>query len=127
MAVVVVSALGDSAPPFAKAGHSRRPVGLGIIGFRRFGRRAAKKAYRAKPLAVEMKIVHIDVVRMPADIERETAATYEKDVATLLATSDCVVAATPSAATSCSAPRGKLIDEPHINPELMRMRNVGLR
>ncbi|KAI0476358.1 D-isomer specific 2-hydroxyacid dehydrogenase [Xylariaceae sp. FL0804] len=64
---------------------------LGIIGFGRIGRRIAEKAHRA----LEMRIVYNDVARLPAALERDTAAAFEPDVGALLAAADCVVVATP--------------------------------
>ncbi|KAI8292887.1 Glyoxylate reductase 1 [Colletotrichum sp. SAR11_240] len=104
---------------------SRNPNGfsLGIIGFGKIGRRIAEKAYRSH----DMKILYNDVVRMPAELEKSTNATYYKNVDDLLATADCVLVATPFAgktlldaqgiakmkkgAKVINIARGKLIDE----------------
>ncbi|KAH9897110.1 D-isomer specific 2-hydroxyacid dehydrogenase [Xylariomycetidae sp. FL2044] len=140
---------------------TRNPKGhtLGIIGFGRIGRRVAEKAYRA----MEMRIRYNDIVRMPADIEKETEAAYEKDIETLLSKADCVVVATPfvgdkllgasllgkmkKGSRLVNIARGKLVDEvalievlkngrlaaagldvhenePQVNLELARMKNV---
>ncbi|KAK1543619.1 D-isomer specific 2-hydroxyacid dehydrogenase, partial [Colletotrichum paranaense] len=140
---------------------SRNPNGfsLGIIGFGKIGRRIAEKAHKS----FDMKILYNDVVRMPADLEKSSNATYIKDMNELLATADCVLTATPFAgktlldaaaiakmkkgAKLINIARGKLIEEeplvaalksghlsavgldvhynePHVNKELIKMRNV---
>ncbi|KAF6802842.1 putative d-mandelate dehydrogenase [Colletotrichum sojae] len=104
---------------------SRNPNGfsLGIIGFGKIGRRIAEKAFASH----DMKILYNDVVRMPADVEKATQATYYPNVDDLLATADCVLVATPFAgktlldaagiakmkrgAKLINIARGKLVDE----------------
>ncbi|KAI1077801.1 D-isomer specific 2-hydroxyacid dehydrogenase [Whalleya microplaca] len=140
---------------------TRNPNGhtLGIVGFGRIGRRVAEKAYRA----MDMKIIYNDIARLPEELEKPTAAVFEKDLGALLSKVDCVVIATPfggeklfDGATLAkikrgsrlvNIARGKLVDEaalvaalksgqlaaagldvhenePHVNPELARMKNV---
>ncbi|KAF3401694.1 Glyoxylate reductase 1 [Penicillium rolfsii] len=154
------------ADQFVDANRNLAPVSLnpkghtlGIIGFGQIGRRTAEKAH----LALNMKILYHDIVKMPRELEQVSHATFHKDVETLLAESDCVVVATPfSGETLLNGPllskmkrgsrlvniaRGKLLDEaalidalkngqlssagldvhfnePHVNPELARMKNV---
>lgn len=140
---------------------SRNPNGhtLGIIGFGQIGRRTAEKAY----LALGMKILYHDIVRMPLQMEQRTNATFHRDMDTLLAASDCVMVATPFSGKTLlnesllmkmkkgskiiNIARGKLLDEdallralksghiaaagldvhqnePYVNKELARMKNV---
>jgi lactate dehydrogenase-like 2-hydroxyacid dehydrogenase len=142
---------------------SRNPRGhtLGIVGFGRIGRRVAEKAHAA----LDMRVIYNDVVRLPADLERPSDATYHPRLDTLLAEADCIVVAAPfSGGAILNGPtfqkmkkgsrlinvaRGKLVDEdalvaalkdgtlaaagldvhfdePNVNKELIKMRNVEL-
>lgn len=64
---------------------------LGIIGLGNIGLRIAQKAYQA----FGMKIHYHDIVKKSSEIEGSIEATYEATLGDLLATSDCVVLATP--------------------------------
>lgn len=122
----------DANRNLAPVSHNPKGHTLGIIGFGQIGRRTAEKAY----LALNMKILYHDIVQMPRELEAVSQATYHKDMATLLAESDCVVVATPfSGETLLNASllskmkrgsrlvniaRGKLLDEAALVDALKR-------
>ncbi|KAJ5766257.1 uncharacterized protein N7511_003873 [Penicillium nucicola] len=113
----------DANRNLAMVSHNPNGHTLGIIGFGQIGRRTAEKAY----LAMNMKIHYHDIVRMPAELEAVSRATYHKEMDSLLAVSDCVMVATPfsgetllnkgllakmkDGARLINIARGKLLDE----------------
>lgn len=71
--------------------HNPRGYTLGIIGLGNIGHAIAKKAY----MALGMRIRYNDVVRKTFAQEEEIKAEFCKDLSEMLATSDCVLLATP--------------------------------
>ncbi|CAO2649690.1 Nn.00g009820.m01.CDS01 [Neocucurbitaria sp. VM-36] len=119
----------DANQNIAAVTHNPNGSTLGIVGLGRIGLRIAEKASKA----FEMKIIYHDLVRMQ---EREDliGATWCATLEELLATSDCVLLATPFAGSTLlstrefslfkhgarlvNIARGKLIDEEALNAAL---------
>lgn len=122
----------DANRNLAPVSHNPKGHTLGIIGFGQIGRRAAQKAH----LALDMKILYHDLVRMPRELEQASNATFHQSMDSLLAESDCVLVATPfSGETLLNASllakmkpgsrlvniaRGKLLDEAALVDALQR-------
>ncbi|CZT43164.1 related to D-mandelate dehydrogenase [Rhynchosporium secalis] len=98
---------------------SRNPQGnvLGIIGLGNIGFEIARKAY----LAFGMKIKYYDVARKDAAKEVEIEAEFCPDFNAMLATSDCVVLATPA-----SSDGKKVIDKERLANFKMGSRFVNI-
>ncbi|KAK0739506.1 hypothetical protein B0T21DRAFT_346812 [Apiosordaria backusii] len=75
--------------------HNPRGHTLGLIGFGNIGQQIAAKMGNT---AFGMKIAYYDVVRKPAEVERELKATFHESLEGLLKASDCVVLCTPASA-----------------------------
>lgn len=119
----------DANQNIAAVTHNPNGSTLGIIGLGRIGLRIAEKATKA----FDMKVAYFDLVRMK-DREEVVGAKWCETLGELLATSDCVVLATPfSGEVLLSRPqfklfkrgarliniaRGKLIDEDALNEAL---------
>ncbi|KAJ5901070.1 hypothetical protein N7504_007063 [Penicillium tannophilum] len=130
----------DANRNLAMVSHNPKGHTLGIIGFGQIGRRTAEKAYKA----LDMKILYHDIVQMPRQLEQVSNATFHKSMDTLLAESDSKM---KQGSRLVNIARGKLLDEaalidalkrgqlssagldvhfnePHVNPELAKMKNV---
>ncbi|KAF2032846.1 D-mandelate dehydrogenase-like protein [Setomelanomma holmii] len=119
----------DANQNIAAVTHNPNGSVLGIVGLGRIGLRIAEKATRA----FEMRVKYFDVVRME-DREKSVGAEFCPTLEELLATSDCILLATPfSGSTLLSTrelaqfkrgsrlvniARGKLIDEDALNAAL---------